>query len=115
MTQAEVLGALGLGYLAIRSEMIWTAILSFYMVSSAINGFRTASALRIIERADQRAGLACPSCGAAPVVGRFWRCVCGAEVDLFEGEGRCSACQRVHTQVPCLSCGARSAKDSWPR
>ena len=66
----------------------------------------------------ERAGVRCPACGVAPVVGQQWVCSpdgCGASFDTFETGARCPACAAVFSWTDCPTCGRRSAHAAWYR
>ena len=108
-----LLGAVGIGLLAITSKLFWTALIALYMASSSVSAFKTSRLMLEVDRAPLRGSRSCPACGSPPQKGAFWRCVCGARIDLFEHGGVCPTCQRIHTRVPCLNCGVASGEPLW--
>lgn len=56
----------------------------------------------------------CPRCGWVPLGTPLWDCAgCGAMLDTFETQGRCSACGRTDPQAQCPACGATSELVHW--
>ena len=59
-------GVAGLIALALWTQSIWTGLIAAYAGMNCWNGFKTARALRNLEKIPRRQGFACPSCRTAP-------------------------------------------------
>ena len=67
-------GVAGLIALAVLTRSLWTALIAAYAGMNCWSGFKTARALRNLEKIPRRQGFACPSCKNAPPIGQIWRC-----------------------------------------
>jgi Zn-dependent protease len=109
-----IAGTGGLGLLAVWSGDTWLVLIALWTGFQAWSGFRYARELRRRELLPRRSGLACPSCGAAPPVGRFWVCPgCQARFDAFEFPTECPACHRPLRNITCPDCGAGAPLAAW--
>jgi Zn-dependent protease len=110
-------GALGVIALAIAWASPWIGILAFFVLMRAINGFKYARALARLSRLPRHQGLACPSCGAAPLQRPQVLCPqCGKPFDAFETGGACPHCGEelsVSSPLPCFDCGAKHPMGDW--
>ncbi len=96
-----VLGGACLCALALGTGEWWLALMAAFLTLAAFSGVRLSSQYARMERAERRAGWACPNCGAAPPVGEFWRCGrCFGQFDLF----RPDACAKGGDHAPLQSC-----------
>jgi Zn-dependent protease len=104
----------GLIVLAVFAQEWFGAVMALFLVFASLGGFARAKMLSQMDRVPRRPGLACPSCGAAPPVGPFWRCQhCLTPFDLF---APATACPRggSHTpQTACLDCGRDVPMHAW--
>jgi len=65
-----------------------------------------------------RPGIACPACGASPIVGMASICSpdgCGGLFDTFDTHGRCPHCDAQFAWTACPSCQKVSAHRAWYR
>jgi predicted amidophosphoribosyltransferase len=77
-------------------------------------GFQQARRLSQLAQLPRHHGFACPSCRAAPPVGRFWGCGrCRQAFDFFETQGRCPACGTPFDMALCVDCGSAQPIDRW--
>jgi len=117
MTVATFLGLIGVAGLvglAIWSRSIWLGVLSGFILLNCWRGLQYGLRLVRIARAPRRAGFACPSCGTAPPVGRFWACPnCRNTFDIFEDEPICPECGAAAFATRCLECGYQSPIQVW--
>jgi len=98
-------GVAGFVLLALYLRSIWTGLIAAYAGINCWSGFKTAQALRNLERLPRRQGFACPSCNTAPPVGPFWTCNhCKARFDTFETGGVCPQCSARFATTTCLDC-----------
>lgn len=96
----------GLGLAAMAAEEWWGAALSAILALAAMGAAAHARLLVGATSAPRRSGPACPSCGAAPPVGEFWRCFrCWRRFDLFAPATRCPTGGGHMTDAACLECG----------
>jgi Zn-dependent protease len=107
-------GVAGLLALALWEQSIWTGLIAAYAGMNCWNGFKTARALRKLEKIPRRQGFACPSCRTAPPSGPFWRCnTCSTKFDTFETGGVCPQCSARFEQTTCLDCRHQSPISEW--
>jgi Zn-dependent protease len=109
-----VIGAVGFGLLAWNSRDWWFAILAVFIGMRAVSGFQQANLLRQRLALPRRPGLACPSCGQAPLQAPVWRCGrCGTPFDFFATQGQCPQCGERYPKAACPECGQLSPVDMW--
>jgi Zn-dependent protease len=116
---ASIIGFVGvaaLAYIAIQwlGFSIWTAVMLGFIAMNCWQGFKVARSMMTVDRIPRRTGLKCPSCGAAPPVGNYWKCAnCGASFDIHESGGQCPQCRQQFPEIPCLFCGKTQPRSSW--
>jgi DNA-directed RNA polymerase subunit RPC12/RpoP len=77
-------------------------------------GFKTARALRNLEKIPRRQGFACPSCRTSPPIGPIWRCnKCDTKFDTFETGGVCPQCSARFEKTTCLDCRHQAPISEW--
>jgi Zn-dependent protease len=92
----------------------WLAIVSIFIASRGLIGFRQGLALGRLMRAPRHPGFACPACGLAPPIGEYWTCGgCGTKFDTFARLGTCPGCGGQFTETQCVHCHARSPLANW--
>lgn len=107
-------GVAGLGLLAFARHSLWTALIAAYAGLNCWNGFKSAQALRKLERIPRRQGFACPSCKTSPPIGPFWKCnQCGTGFDTFETGGVCPQCSARFATTSCLDCRRPAPIAEW--
>jgi Zn-dependent protease len=107
-------GVAGLVLLAVVTHSTWTFVIAAYAGFNCWNGFKSAQALRKLEKLPRRQGFACPSCKTAPPVGSFWKCnLCGTQFDTFETGGVCRNCSKRFETTTCLDCRRQSPIANW--
>jgi Zn-dependent protease len=107
-------GVAGLLLLAIKQQSVWTGLIAAYAGLNCWNGFKTARALRKLEKIPRRQGFACPSCRTAPPIGPFWRCnKCATQFDTFQTSGVCPQCSARFDKTTCLDCRQSNAIVDW--
>lgn len=109
LTGAVVLG----GIAAAFGEIILVAIAVFGGLRSWAS-VRYAKALALLAEAPVHSDAACPRCREAPPRGPFWRCACGAGLDVFQLP-LCTVCSRVTLAPTCPHCGQASEMERWQR
>ncbi|HXY41748.1 MAG TPA: site-2 protease family protein [Vicinamibacteria bacterium] len=108
------LGAAGLALLALTRLSFWFGLLAAFMAFSCWRAFQNGRALLSLERLPRRPGAACPACGSAPPLGRFWKCNrCGTAFDTFETAATCPSCSAHFANTRCVDCGAFSPMERW--
>ena len=114
---ASVLGFFGVAgfvLLALYEQSIWLGLIAAYAGMNCWSGFKTARALRKLEKIPRRPGFACPSCRTAPPIGPFWRCnKCATQFDTFETTGVCPQCSVRFEKTTCLDCRQSNAIAEW--
>lgn len=107
-------GAAGLILVAVLSRSVWIGLISAFIVMTCWQGLRYAQALARIAKLPRHSGYACPSCQAAPPVGRFWVCgLCRQPFDIFQAQGICPNCSSRFSTTRCLDCGALRPMNEW--
>jgi len=107
-------GLAGLLFFAGYRRSAWIGVLSLFILMSCWGGLRQAQALYRLAKLPRHEGFACPSCKAAPPVGRFWRCTRCAEVfDTFQTRAVCPHCAVQVEVTPCPYCQAKSPSSDW--
>lgn len=107
-------GVAGLALLAITTQSLWTGLIAAYAGLNCWNGFKSARALRELEKIPRRKGFACPSCKTSPPMGSFWKCnQCGTDFDTFETGGVCPQCSARFATTTCLDCRRPAPIAEW--
>lgn len=117
LTVATVLGFVGVAglvLLALAAQSVWLGILAAFILLNCWSGLVYALRLVRMRKMPRRAGLACPTCRAAPPTGAFWTCPkCHNAFDLFEAQAACPHCGAAYTATRCLECGSDSPIRAW--
>ncbi len=104
---ASILGFVTVGVLllfSIRSQ--WMVMMAVFALFQCWGGLQYAREFAKIEEAGRHVGLACPSCGEAPPMGKFWGCgKCRQPFDMFGNHGVCPSCGTRFEMVRCIMCG----------
>lgn len=109
-----LVGVAGFVFLALWMRSIWTGLIAAYAGLNCWSGFKTAQALRKLERIPRRQGFACPSCKTAPPVGPFWTCnKCSTRFDTFATGGVCPQCSARFEKTTCLDCRWQAPIAEW--
>ncbi len=107
-------GVAGLIVLAVLTRSIWTGLIAAYAGMNCWSGFKTARALRKLEKIPRRQGFACPSCRTAPPIGNIWRCnKCATQFDTFQTGGVCPQCSARFEKTTCLDCRQSNPIADW--
>jgi len=107
-------GVVGLFFLAALMHSVWLGILSVFVLMSCWSGLRQAQALYRLSELPRHEGYACPSCKAAPPVGKFWKCSrCAEPFDTFQTQAVCPNCAAQVVVTPCPYCRAQSPSSDW--
>ncbi|HEV3344444.1 MAG TPA: site-2 protease family protein [Pirellulales bacterium] len=108
-----VVGAL-LVVVCLVSGNIWLAILSFFIASRGLVGFRQGQTLARLMRAPRHTQFACPACGMSPPAGDYWTCGrCHTRFDTFAQQGHCPGCGGESLPTQCVHCHARHPLAQW--
>jgi Zn-dependent protease len=107
-------GAVVLGSLAAVYGQIVIVVIAAFGGLRSWASLRYAKALGVLLSAPVHSDAACPSCHEAPPRGAFWRCTCGAPMDVFQLP-LCTACNRVSLAPACPHCGETSDIERWQR
>ena len=110
---ATVLGFVGIvGFfgLALWSRSVWLGAISVFLLLNCWAGLQHALALLKVAKLPRRLGYACPSCGTAPPLGDYWKCVqCGQGFDTFGSGSVCPSCSARYATTTCLDCREKAA------
>ena len=114
---ASVLGFVGVAgfvLLALWEQSIWLGLIAAYAGMNCWSGFKTARALRNLEKIPRRQGFACPGCKSAPPIGPIWRCnQCETKFDTFQTGGVCPQCSARFEKATCLDCQRQAPIAEW--
>jgi Zn-dependent protease len=96
--------------------LLWPAVLSFFLISNCVRGWKQARALAQLQKLTRRDGFACPSCHSPPPIGALWRCGgCGMAFDTFQENAVCPSCHAQYAVTRCLDCGEFRPIAEWRR
>ena len=119
---AAIIGLFGIGvgvvYRVLDSpnNLIWTAVLAFFLGSQCLAALRQARAQVALDRFPRHGEFRCPSCQAAPPVAAIWSCEkCGNTLDPFLTHATCPHCQNVLPAIACIDCGAKHPLEHWEK
>ena len=108
------IGGAGLILWALLSQSWWIGVIAAFVLFNCWNGLQHAQALARIAKLPRRTGYACPSCHAAPPIGRFWLCgLCRQPFDMFEYRAICPNCSAHFSTTRCLDCGVLQPASEW--
>jgi hypothetical protein len=107
-------GVAGLLFLAGLMRSVWVGVLAVFILTSCWSGLRQAQALYRLAELPRHEGFACPSCKAAPPVGRFWKCSrCGDAFDTFQTRALCPNCAAQVAVTTCPNCRVQNPFGEW--
>ncbi|HEY2468546.1 MAG TPA: site-2 protease family protein [Terracidiphilus sp.] len=107
-------GVAGLAVLAYFERSGWTFLIAAYAGLNCWNGFKSAQALRNLEKIPRRQGFTCPSCKTSPPTGAYWKCnQCSTGFDTFATGGVCPQCSARFTTTTCLDCRRSAPIAEW--
>lgn len=116
---ASVIGFIGvaaLGFYAFQQGSFWLGILTFFVGSRCIQGWKQAQAMMRIEKMERWKQFACPNCGESPLVGNFLKCSdCETAYDPFLNRSICPQCHFDPEAAPCIFCGTVSEFTAWEK
>ncbi len=113
-TVIGLIGVAGLFLLAVVLRSFWTGLMAAFILMSCWGGLQQARILARLDRMPRRAGFACPSCKAAPLLGAHWGCGnCRQPFDIFETQAVCPHCGARFSATRCGECGARHPISEW--
>jgi Zn-dependent protease len=93
---------------------IWLAVISLFIASRGLVGFRQGQALARMMRMPRHAEFACPACGMSPPAGDYWACGrCHTRFDTFKHLGHCPGCGGQSLDTQCVHCHARHPLAQW--
>ena len=108
------LGAMGMGFLALKSWDMWFGLIALFAASRCWAGFQQAKVLGKIEAMPRHKGYKCPSCGEPPFQGGFWTCNrCMKPFDAFASSARCPQCDQEFPTTTCPACRASNPLAAW--
>lgn len=109
-----MIGGVAMIGLAIFARSIWIGVLAAFVLSLCWQGFKQAGLLTDLSETPAHDEFACPSCGAAPPRGAFWKCdSCGTRFDTFEQQSVCPGCGKMHGLTACAHCGRSNSFAAW--
>lgn len=117
LTIAAVIGAMGgvvLIVLAALTKNWWILVMMLFVLNQCWAGFKQARALGAMAKIPRRDGFACPSCGAAPVLGAAWICPnCQGAFDTFATGAVCPKCAQQFPKTACFDCRESHPIGGW--
>jgi Zn-dependent protease len=109
-----VIGALGLGALALYEQSFILGLIAIFAASQCWTGWKYGTRIRELENVRPRPGFACPICSRPPLVGKFWTCSqCNAPFDTFETGALCPQCGHQYDVTECPGCKQRTPIQQW--
>jgi Zn-dependent protease len=100
-----------------QPQVLMLAVLGFvglFVIHRSWLGFQQARLLSELLAAPRDHKLACPKCGAPPIMGDFWVCQrCGEHFDLFQQHGICPECGGAFKATRCIDCQRMSPVADW--
>jgi Zn-dependent protease len=109
-----MVGGIGFVLLALALGDWWLGIIAAFVLLRSWAGLQQARLMARLLRAPRHPDAACPSCGAAPLAGRFWVCDnCRARFDTFAERGVCPNCFERFTETMCPECRERHPIAEW--
>jgi Zn-dependent protease len=112
-----VVGFIGAGaliLLALWARDAWFGILCVFILLNCWRGLLQARVLARIAKLPRRAGLMCPSCQQAPIIGPLWQCdKCSQRFDTFETHAACPHCGALFPVTRCPECGRSHSLAEW--
>ncbi len=113
-TSIGLVGIVAFFALALWSQSIWFGAMGVFMLMNCWGGLKHARELLRVARLPRRQGYACPSCGAAPLLGAYWRCGhCEQPFDTFETRAACPHCGAQYSTTGCIDCGVQHPMSEW--
>lgn len=107
-----LIGAVGLAAVGLYAGSVGLALIAAFAAIRSWSSVRGAKALAAMLTVPVHAEATCPSCLESPPVGRFWRCACGAGMDVF-ATPMCAECEREAQLPTCPRCGQASPIGLW--
>ena len=119
---AAIIGLIGIGVGVVYrvldnpNNLIWTAVLAFFLGSQCLAALRQARAQVALDRFPRHGEFRCPSCQSSPPVAAIWSCEkCGNTLDPFLTRGTCPHCQNVLPAIACVECGGKHPVEDWEK
>jgi Zn-dependent protease len=108
------IGVAGLIGVAFVSHSAWLGMLCVFFLLNCWTGLRSAFAMARSEKGPRYKGFACPSCKAAPHVGRYWFCPqCKKAFDTFASNAACPDCRMSFASTRCTACRQSNPMAQW--
>jgi Zn-dependent protease len=105
--------ALGMG---LDGGLIWLGVIGAFIIFRSWAGFQQSRALAAYLAAPRHKTAACPSCGAAPIMGPYWVCdLCHERFDTFEHRAVCPRCAKNFPKTICVECRQSHPMAEWLR
>ena len=99
--------------LAIWRQDIWIGVLAAFAAQRSWAGFQQARLLAKLAETPRHPTARCPSCAAHALVGAWWTCQCGAQVDIFASAFLCPRCSIGYANIACPECLAAHPIAAW--
>jgi hypothetical protein len=104
----------GLGVWAAKEREWWLVLMAGFLVLGATGGLARARLLTRLRHAERHLDRTCPTCDAAPPIGRFWRCSrCLKWFDLLAPPEDCPKGVAHVSDISCLQCSRNLMPDEW--
>lgn len=114
---ASIVGFVGVGVVILLAwvwQSVWTGIMAVFILMNCWGGLKQSFALARLAKLPRRPGFACPTCGAAPILGLLWVCPrCQTKFDTFETGARCPSCGESFAATRCADCGRTHPLSEW--
>lgn len=113
-TVVGFVGAAGFVVLALLQHSTWTLLIAGFMLMNCWSGLQNARAMLRAEKRPRREGFACPSCGAKPPLGAYWKCArCSQTFDTFATGAVCPHCGAQFPNTVCGECHRPHPMNEW--
>jgi DNA-directed RNA polymerase subunit RPC12/RpoP len=97
-----------------HTEELWLGLIAAFVAWRSWIGFQQGRLLAKLLSMPRHEGIACPSCGMAPLAGGFWVCGrCQTRFDPFAHYATCPRCGARFADMACMDCGQRHALAEW--
>lgn len=108
------IGVAVLALLAFQMRSLWMGFITFFVFARCRQGLALAKVMSAMEQAPPRTNFPCPSCGAPPPNGPFWRCSkCRTTFDAYATHCVCPSCQHYEPEIQCLVCRKVLLWETW--
>ena len=107
-------GAAGFVLVALKIQSVWFGALSVFVIMYCWRGFKLARALYQLAKAPRNEGFHCPSCKAAPPMGKLLGLLTVQEaIRHLPDPGPVPYCAKQFPETMCTECGQQHPISAW--